>query len=153
MHSGAWVEVAVDLPAGDYTLAIELGTALLENNKKDAMTAMVSALAQENQHKTESGKNIRHQIADIMRRATSRQPAHQEVTAMMTLLRNSAADAKKRTPWYRDQGNHCETWYVWPDEELEHDEYWDRYHDGEGMMRGWSTVLHAVMSSHGYLHD
>ena len=153
MHPGAWVEVSVDLPAGDYTLAIELGTALLENNKKDAMTAMVSALALENQHKTESGKDIRQQIAGILRRATSREPAYQEVTAMMTLLKNSAADAKKRTPWYRDQGNHCETWYVWPDEELEHDEYWDRYHDGEGMMRGWSTVLHAVMSSYGYLHD
>ena len=153
MHSGAWVEVSVDLPAGDYMLTIELGTALLENNKKDAMTAMVSALALENHHKTESGKNIRQQIADILRRATSRQPAYQEVTAMMTLLKNSAAEAKQRTPWYRDQGYHCETWHVWPDEELEHDEYWDRYHDGEGMMRGWSTVLHAVMSSHGYLHD
>jgi len=153
MHSGAWVEVSVDLPAGEYTLAIELGTAMLENNKNDAMTAMVSARALQNQHKTESGKAVRQQIADILRRTTSRQPASQEVTAMMNLLKKSASDAKERTPWYRDQGNRCETWYVWPDEQLEHDEYWARYHDGEGMMRGWSTVLHAVMSSYGYLHD
>ena len=85
MHSGAWVEVSVDLPAGDYMLTIELGTALLENNKKDAMTAMVSARALQNQHKTESGKAVRQQIADILRRTTSRQPASQEVAAMMNL--------------------------------------------------------------------
>ena len=153
MHPGAWVEIPVDLPAGEFLLTVELGSALRENNRNDAMQAKVAAYAIQNWGKAESTKKLRRQIADILRRATSQTPTPVEVSRLLTLLERSASAARKRTPWYRDQGNHCETWWIWPDEELDHDGYWNRYHDGDGMMRGWSTVLHAVISSYGYLHD
>ena len=28
-----------------------------------------------------------------------------------------------------------------------------RYSDPEGMLRGWTTLIHGVLTSYGYLHD
>ena len=153
MHPGAWVEVEVDLPPGEYQLRVELGSALMDNNVNDAMTARVAARATRNLGQTADGKLIRQQIASLLRRATSRVPSQRQVSALLSVLDKSAARAKAQTPWFRDQGNHCEVWWVWPNEHLEGDEYWERYGDAEGMMRGWSTALHSVMTSYGYLHD
>ena len=103
-----------------------------------------------------SNRKIEHKkrkIASLLRRATSRVPSQRQVSALLSVLDKSAARAKAQTPWFRDQGNHCEVWWVWPNEHLEGDEYWERYGDAEGMMRGWSTALHSVMTSYGYLHD
>lgn len=153
LHPGAWVEVEVDLPPGEYQLRVELGSALMDNNVNDAMTARVAARATRNLGQTADGKLIRQQIASLLRRATSRVPSQRQVSALLSVLDKSAARAKAQTPWFRDQGNHCEVWWVWPNEHLEGDEYWERYGDAEGMMRGWSTALHSVMTSYGYLHD
>ena len=153
LHPGAWVEVEVDLPPGDYDLRVEIGSALLDNNVNNAMTARVAARATRNLGQTADGKLIRQQIGSLLRRATSRAPSQREIGSLLSVLSNSAARAKAQTPWFRDQGNHCETWWVWPNEHLEGEEYWERYGDAEGMMRGWSTVLHSVMTSYGYLHD
>ena len=153
LHPGAWVEVEVDLPPGDYDLRVEIGSALLDNNVNSAMTARVAARATRNLGQTADGKLIRQQIGSLLRRATSRAPSQREIGSLLSVLSNSAARAKAQTPWFRDQGNHCETWWVWPNEHLEGGEYWERYGDAEGMMRGWSTVLHSVMTSYGYLHD
>lgn len=153
LHPGAWVEVEVDLPPGDYDLRIEIGSALLDNNVNAAMTARVAARATRNLGQTADGKLIRQQIGSLLRRSTSRTPSQREIGSLLSVLNNSAARAKAQTPWFRDQGNHCETWWVWPNEHLEGAEYWERYGDAEGMMRGWSTVLHSVMTSYGYLHD
>lgn len=153
LHPGAWVEVEVDLPPGAYDLRVELGSSLMDNNVNSAMTARVAVRATRNLGQTADGKLIRQQIASLLRRATSRAPLQREVSSLLSVLSNSAAHAKAQTPWFRDHGNHCETWWVWPNEDLEGNEYWERYGDAEGMMRGWSTVLHSVMTSYGYLHD
>jgi hypothetical protein len=117
------------------------------------MAVNVSARATRNLGQTLHGKQIRQQIAAILRKATSRTPEPREVTSLLTMLSQSAARAKSESPWFRDHGNHCETWWIWRDEQLEHDEWWLRYGDSDGMMRGWSTVLHRIMTSYGYLHD
>ncbi len=153
LHPGAWVEVEVDLPAGDYELDIELASSLKENNINESMTVKVSARATRNLGQTIHGKQIRQQIATILRRATSRTPSAREVSELLSMLGRSATRAKSETPWFRDRGNNCETWWIWRDEQLEGDEWWHRYGDSEGMMRGWSTVLHRIMTSYGYLHD
>ena len=153
LHPGAWVEVEFDVPSGDYELRIELGTSLLSNNVNEAMTALVAARATRNLGQTADGKVIRKKIASLLRRATSRSPSTKEVTSLLSLLTHSAAQAKAETPWFQDEGNRCEVWWVWPNEHLQGDEHWRRYGDPEGMMRGWTTVLHAVMTSYGYLHD
>jgi hypothetical protein len=153
LHPGAWVEVEVDLPAGEYELDIELASTLRDNNINESMAVNVSARATRNLGQTLHGKQIRQQIAAILRKATSRTPEPREVTSLLTMLSQSAARAKSESPWFRDHGNHCETWWIWRDEQLEHDEWWLRYGDSDGMMRGWSTVLHRIMTSYGYLHD
>ena len=153
LHPGAWVEVEVDLPPGEYQLRVELGSALMANNVNREMTARVAARATRNLGQTKDGQLIRREIASLLTRATNRTPSFNDVTSLLYLLAQSAARAKAKTPWFRDEGNHCEVWWVWPDEHLEHDEYWHRYGDAEGMMRGWATVLHTIMTSYGYLHD
>ena len=132
---------------------MELGSALMDNNVNREMTARVAARATRNLGQTKDGQLIRREIASLLTRATNRTPSFNDVTSLLYLLAQSAARAKAKTPWFRDEGNHCEVWWVWPDEHLEHDEYWHRYGDAEGMMRGWATVLHTIMTSYGYLHD
>lgn len=153
MHPGAWVEIEVDVDAGEYTVEVELATSLLRNNVNDAMTAHLIATATKNIGQTASGRAIREQISDIVRDAFHRTPADAEVDSMLNQLVASAENAKSRTSWFSDQGNHCETWAIWQHEELDHQGYQDRYGDSAGMMRGWTTLVHSVMTSYGYLHD
>ena len=44
----AWVEFEVDLPAGQYTLDIQLATSLFTNNINDEMSVSVTLSALEN---------------------------------------------------------------------------------------------------------
>ena len=153
LHSGAWVEVEVDLPAGQYEIEVELATALRENNINTVMTARAAVRATRNLAQTEDGQRVAEQIDAILQRANSRAPTQAEVSALFSLLVNSASRARASSSSFKEQGNNCETWWVWPDEQLENDEYWARYGDSEGMMRAWSTLLHSVITSFGYLHD
>ena len=153
MHSGAWVQIETDLGAGDYEVEVELGTSLMRNNVNDEMTSGLSAMATKNIGQTASGKATRRQIADIIRDAFHRSPTNAEIHAMLNQLIGSANGAKNRNSWFREQGNHCETWAIWQNEELDHQGHLDRYGDREGMMRGWTTLVHSVMTSYGYLHD
>ena len=153
MHPGAWVEIETDLGAGDYEVKVELGSSLMSNNVNDEMTAGLSATATKNIGQTASGKAARRQISDIVSNAFHRSPTNAEIQTMLNQLTASATGAKNRTSWFRDQGNHCETWAIWQNEELDHQGYLDRYGDREGMMRGWTTLVHSVMTSYGYLHD
>ena len=153
MHPGAWVEIETDLGAGDYEVKVELGSSLMRNNVNDEMTAGLSATATKNIGQTASGKAARRQISDIVSNAFHRSPTNAEIQTMLNQLTASAMGAKNRTSWFRDQGNHCETWAIWQNEELDHQGYLDRYGDREGMMRGWTTLVHSVMTSYGYLHD
>ena len=100
LHPGAWVEVEVDLPPGEYQLRVELGSALMDNNVNDAMTARVAARATRNLGQTADGELIRQQIASLLRRATSRVPSQRQVSALLSVLDKSAARAKLRRPGF-----------------------------------------------------
>ena len=56
LHEEAWVALEVDLPAGDYTVEVQLATALWRNNARDAMNVDISVVALENLDKTESAQ-------------------------------------------------------------------------------------------------
>ncbi len=152
-HPGSWAELEVQLPAGSYEVEVWFGTALLENNVNEAMSVKTSLRATRNLGQTRGGEVMRQQIGDLLKAATNRDPSPAEVTSLLWVLEYSSQQARKTTPWFLDRGNHCETWWVWPEEELEEEGYWQRYGDSEGMMRGWATVLHSIMVSYGYLHD
>ena len=153
MHGGAWVEFTTRLAPGEYQLEAELGTSLLSNNVNDAMSARIVISAMENVDETDSGRLFRQQIATLLEQALARPASDATVAQLMGVLMDSAGDATDRGDWFFDQDSHCDTWSIWPGEELTHEENRVRYGDSEGMMRGWATLLHGVMTSWEYLHD
>ena len=153
MHGGAWVEFTTRLAPGEYQLEAELGTSLLSNNVNDAMSARIVISATENVDETDSGRLFRQQIATLLEQALARPASDATVAQLMGVLMESAGDATDRGDWFFDQDSHCDTWSIWPGEELTDEENRVRYGDSEGMMRGWATLLHGVMTSWEYLHD
>ena len=71
---------------------------------------------------------------------------------MLSLVRDTAADARQRSDWFFDRSSHCDTWSIWPGEHSQA-EWRARFEDPEGMMRGWTALLHGIISSYEYLHD
>ncbi len=102
---------------------------------------------------TTSSTASRLQIKSLMLRALSREPSAAEVQSMLSLVTGTAADARQRGDWFMDQESRCDTWSIWPGEELTHEENRVRYEDSRGMMRGWTALLHGLLTSYGYLHD
>ena len=153
MHPQAWVAFSLDLNPGDYQVEVRLGTALLSNNANDAMGSRVKVTALESIADTDSGRQFSDRISALLTRAIHRSPTEAEVSGMLDTLVLAAEDAYQRGNWFMDQESRCDTWTIWPGEELTHEENRVRYGDPEGMMRGWTTLLHGVMTSYGYLHD
>jgi hypothetical protein len=72
---------------------------------------------------------------------------------LMASLLSSAADAVQHGGWFNSHNHSCATWQIWPDEDLSDEAHFARYSDPEGMLRGWGTLVHGVLTSYGYLHD
>lgn len=96
---------------------------------------------------------IQQQIETLMVRALQRTISLAESNQMLSTVTNGASDAVRRGDWYFDDQSRCDTWMIWPGEELTHEENEQRYGDPKGMMRGWTALLHGIMTSYGYLHD
>ena len=153
MHETAWVEFELDLPAGEYTLLLKLGTMLQANNVNDAMQATVSLRATQNIAHTPSAQAFEKQIKALLMRATHHEASRSEIDEWQATVLSSAADALQHGSWFNSHNANCATWWIWPDEELGEEAYFARYSDSEGMLRGWSTLIHGVLTSYGYLHD
>jgi hypothetical protein len=153
MHEGAWVEFELDLPAGDYTLRFKLGTMLQANNVNDAMRIAVSLRATQNIASTPSAQAFEEQINALLMRATHREASRSEMDALVAAVLSSAADAQQHGSQFGMGNAHCDTWRIWPDEDLTDEARFARYSDPEGMLRGWTTLIHGVLTSYGYLHD
>ena len=76
------MEVQADADPGNYRLEIDLGTALLENNVNDAMSAGATVRATRNIGRTESGKHAHDQVKDIIQAATHVRPGDVEAFHM-----------------------------------------------------------------------
>ena len=153
MHETAWVEFVLDLPAGDYTLIFQLGTVLLENNINDAMLVRAALRAIDNIALTPSAKAFASQINTLLMQATHREASNAEMDELVATILSSATDALQHGSWFNSHNANCATWSIWPDEDLSDEAYFSRYSDPEGMLRGWSTLIHGVLTSYGYLHD
>ena len=153
LHPGAWVEIEPRLEPGDYQIEIRLGTSLLENNILEAMQARVTATALDNLDQTQSWKKFDSSVRDLISRALVRPPTDQDTTRFIDLLVQSASAARDRGDWFFDEQSRCDTWSIWPGEELTHAENIQRYGDSEGTMRAWAAALHGLMTSYEYLHD
>ena len=153
MHPGAWVEFSTKLAPGEYQLEIELGTSLRINNANDHMLAQVLATATENIEETVSGQLFYQQIQSLLERTLMRSVSEPQVMQALTVLTDVATEAVSRGDWFFDQQSRCDTWSIWPGEELTHEENMVRYGDPVGMMRGWAAVLHGILTSYEYLHD
>ena len=73
---------------------------------------------------------------------------------LVAAVLSSAADALQQGGnqfWMANA--HCDTWRIWSDEGLTDEERSARYSDPAGMLRGWTTLIHGVLTSYGYLHD
>ena len=153
LHENAWVEFSIDILPGTYEIKLFLGTQLFENHVNDAMVAAVSLTATNNFEETPAGQAIKSQIASIFLKATHQRPSEDELKSMMAAVTGSAAEAAQRNPWFNSSGDgdHCATWNLFADQQ---DVDWEQVHqDVNGMMRGWTVFVHAVLTSWGYLHD
>lgn len=153
MHSNAWVEVETTLPPGNYDVEVRLGTALLENNVKEAMRVRLSVAATENIEQTASWATFAGQVQSLASRALNRQLSDDEIRQMVELVDESSRTAYKSNSRFDDRGHQCDTWSIWAFYWFTHEENMARNWDAEGMMRGWSALLHALMTSYEYLHD
>jgi hypothetical protein len=131
IHAGSWAEFDLDLPPGEYTLIFKLGTVLTENNFNDAMRLAVSLRATNNIASTPSAQAFEKQINALLMRATHREASRSEMDALTAAVLSSAVDDVQQRSWFNKHNNRCP----------------------EGMLRGWSTLIHGVLTSYGYLHD
>jgi hypothetical protein len=151
LHENAWVEFSFDLLPGNYEIKLFLGTQLFENHVNDEMIAAVSLTATANFEETPAGQVIKSQIASIFLKATHRRPSEDELNSMMAAVTGAAAEAAQRNAWINSGGERCSTWNLFADQQ---DVDWDQVHqDTNGMMRGWTVFVHAILTSWGYLHD
>ena len=151
MHEGAWVEFTTSLAPGDYQVEVRLGSFLLENNVNDSMRVRVTMTATENIEQTTSHALALGQIESLVVNALQRPATPAETSAMLSVVMNTAADARQRTEWFLGRSSHCDTWSIWGDHSWA--EWQARFEDSEGMMRGWTALLHGILSSYEYLHD
>ncbi len=150
LHENSWVEFSINLTMpGAYEIHLFLGTRLFENNVNDAMLAEIAIVATENIEETATGQAFKAQIADLFLRATHGQPPDSELNAMVSTVTASAAEAAQRSSWFNGDNDHCSTWMLFPDQQTNEQAHQDQY----GMMRGWTTLVHAILTSWGYLHD
>ena len=147
------MELSTTLAPGDYELEVQLGSSLRSNNVNDHMLAQVLATATENIEATASGQRFYEQIKALLESSLQRPTSDEQVTQMLNVLTEVAVDASSRGDWFFDEQSRCDTWSIWPGEELTHEENMVRYGDPVGMMRGWTALLHGIMTSYEYLHD
>ena len=151
MHEQAWVAFEVDLPAGDYDVEVKLATSLYDNNVNESMRAELSLQALDHQDQTVTAKQVKRQMEALYLRATNDVLPTEVAEIMINELVEHAA--AQNTGSWRD-GAHCDVWNLWPDmEDLPPEIEGERFHDPRGVIRGWTMIVHSILSSAAYLHD
>ena len=153
MHTGAWAQFEANLPAGSYEVEFRMATKLPQNNVNDHMTAGISLVALDNISQTASAQAVRSQLSKLILNSTSRQVSDLQLDKLIDSITNRATEARKHGSWFRGTDGHCDTWSIWPNEQLTQEQRWDRYGDPSGMMRAWTMFTHGLLTSFGYTHD
>jgi hypothetical protein len=95
------------------------------------MRLAVSLRATNNIASTPSAQAFEKQINALLMRATHREASRSEMDALTAAVLSSAVDDVQQRSWFNKHNTRCP----------------------EGMLRGWSTLIHGVLTSYGYLHD
>lgn len=145
----SWVEFSLNLSPGHYDVHLFLGTQLFENSVADAMVAEISLVATENLDNTPGNQSLKEQIASLFLQAMHRRPSDDELESMMASVASSGARAAEQSIIFGDADYHCDADF------FDEPERWSfpTTQDSRGMMRGWTVLVHAVLTSWGYLHD
>jgi len=151
MHENAWVAFEVDLPAGDYTVEVQLATALWQNNAKDALNASMLMSALDNTAKTEGTQKVRAQVASLYKRATNKDLPADAVDYWLDEFAEYVADAPG-SHWHHGGEGSCDAWRLWP-EEVRNERYDQIFSDRRGVIQGWTMITHGILTSPAYLHD
>ena len=117
-----------------FTGEVRLGSALLTNNVNDSMQVSVTVTATENIEQTASGARALAQIEALVINALHRPPSPAEASTMLSVVAETAADARQRNDWFFDHSSHCDTWSIWPGEHSDA-EWRARFEDSEGIAR------------------
>jgi hypothetical protein len=153
LHENAWVELLLNLPAGEYEIDLTLATSLTENHVNEAMTVGVTALAIDSGGDTTTSQQIRRQMTQLLHNATTRKPSEAEIDTLVEALTNHADLAKGWGSDFNNVEGGCDNWQIWPDQQPSAGKQQLRFEDGDGMMRAWTMILHSLMTSYLYLHD
>jgi hypothetical protein len=153
LHENAWVELLLNLPAGEYEIDLTLATSLTENHVNEAMTVGVTALTIDSGGDTTTSQQIRRQMTQLVHNATTRKPSDAEIDILVEALISHADLAKGWGNNFNNAEGGCQTWQIWPDQQLSDSEWQLRLEDGDGMMRAWTMIVSGLLTSHSYLHD
>jgi hypothetical protein len=153
LHENAWVELLLNLPAGEYEIDLTLATSLTENHVNEAMTVGVTALTIDSGGDTTTSQQIRRQMTQLVHNATTRKPSDAEIDILVEALISHADLAKGWGNDFNNAEGGCQTWEIWPDQQPSAGKQQLRFEDGDGMMRAWTMILHTLMTSYLYLHD
>lgn len=153
LHENAWIELLLNLPAGDYEVELTLATSLTENNVNDAIVVGVTALAVDNIDDTASGEQIKQQMTQLLHNATTRKPSDAEVEKLVEALHSYAKLAQGWGSDFNNVEGGCQTRQIWLDQQYSDSEWQLRFEDRDGMMRAWTMIISGLLTSYTYLHD
>ena len=153
LHENAWIELLLNLPAGDYEVELTLATSLTENNVNDAIVVGVTALAVDNIDDTASSEQIKQQMTQLLHNATTRKPSDAEVEKLVEALHSYAKLAQGWGSDFNNVEGGCQTRQIWLDQQYSDSEWQLRFEDRDGMMRAWTMIISGLLTSYTYLHD
>ena len=154
MHGRAWVEFELDLPPGEYTLVFKLGTWLGENMAEMRCRSRCRFARPKILQTRPRQRRSKKQINALLMRATHREASRSEMDQLVAAVLSECSRRRAERTVFDGITHACDTWSIWGDDrDLTDEARSARYSDPAGMLRGWTTLIHGVLTSYGYLHD
>ena len=150
-NSGSFFYFTPQLRSGSYTAVVKLISQLDQGHPNDSITVAMDVLSEKFDPSTAGAKAVGKQLDALYLRATGNVLEANVKNNWLEAFDRYATEASMDDWWY---GGHCDTWSLWDNSEprtvQQNNQLWG---DPAGAMRGWTMMLHALMTSYPYLHD
>ena len=150
-NSGSFFYFKPQLRSGSYTAVVKLISQLDQGHPNDSITVAIDVLSEKFDPSTAGAKAVGKQLDALYLRATGNVLEADVKNNWLEAFDRYATEASMDDWWY---GGHCDTWSLWDNSEprtvQQNNQLWG---DPAGAMRGWTMMLHALMTSYPYLHD
>ena len=150
-NSGSFFYFKPQLRSGSYTAVVKLISQLDQGHPNDSITVAIDVLSEKFDPSTAGAKAVGKQLDALYLRATGNVLEANVKNNWLEAFDRYATAASMDDWWY---GGHCDTWSLWDNSEprtvQQNNQLWG---DPAGGMRGWTMMLHALMTSYPYLHD